>query len=69
MSNTDNKKWILAIDPGSDKVGYAVVNFDYTHGDLGICYLPDMHRIFAKYCRDTSAKEHCNNLYQINSAN
>ncbi len=54
MSNTDEKKWILAIDPGSDKVGYAVVNLDLTHGDLGIGYLPDMHRIFAKYCRDTS---------------
>ncbi len=54
MSNTDEKKWILAIDPGSDKVGYAVVNFDLTHGDLGIGYLPDMHRVFAKYCRDTT---------------
>lgn len=54
MSNTDNKKWILAIDPGSDKVGYAVVNFDSSHGDLGIGYLADMHRVFAKYCRDTT---------------
>ena len=54
MSNTDNKKWILAIDPGSDKVGYAVVNFDGSHGDLGIGYLADMHRVFAKYCRDTT---------------
>ena len=54
MSNIDDKKWILAIDPGSDKVGYAVVNLDFTHGDLGIGYLADMHRIFAKYCRDTS---------------
>ncbi|MBR4569242.1 MAG: hypothetical protein IKO19_01040 [Candidatus Riflebacteria bacterium] len=54
MSNTDNKKWILAIDPGSDKVGYAVVNFDFTHGDLGIGYLPEMHRVFAKYCRDAT---------------
>lgn len=54
MSNTDSKKWILAIDPGSEKVGYAVVNFDLTHGDLGIGHLADMHRVFAKYCRDTS---------------
>ncbi len=54
MSNLDDKKWIFAIDPGSDKVGYAVVNYDLTHGDLGIGYLPDMHRIFAKYCRDTT---------------
>ena len=54
MSNTDDKKWVFAVDPGSDKVGYAVVNFDCTHGDLGICYLADMHRVFAKYCRDVS---------------
>ena len=54
MSNLDDKKWILAIDPGSDKVGYAVLNLDFTHGDLGIGYLEDMHRVFAKYCRDTS---------------
>lgn len=54
MSNTDDKKWILAVDPGSEKVGYAVVNLDLTHGDLGIGYLADMHRVFAKYCRDTS---------------
>ena len=53
MSNIDEKKWIFAVDPGSDKVGYAVVNLDYTHGDLGIGYLEDMHRVFAKYCRDT----------------
>ena len=53
MGNLDDKKWVFAIDPGSDKVGYAVVNFDGTHGELGIDYLPAMHRIFAKYCRDT----------------
>lgn len=54
MSNTDDKKWILAIDPGSEKVGYAVLNFDFTHEDLGIASLPEMHRVFAKYCRDCS---------------
>ncbi len=54
MSNLDNKKWVFAIDPGSDKVGYAVLNLDFTHGDMGIAYLADMHRIFARYCRDTS---------------
>lgn len=54
MSNNDDKKWILAIDPGSEKVGYAVVNLDLTHGDLGIGFLADMHRVFAKYCRDSS---------------
>lgn len=54
MSNTDNKKWILAVDPGSEKVGYAVVNLDLTRGDIGIGYLEDMHRVFARYCRDTS---------------
>ena len=54
MSNVDEKKWIFAIDPGSDKVGYAVVNLDFTHGDIGIGYLADMHRVFVKYCKDTS---------------
>lgn len=53
MSNKDTKKWILAIDPGSEKIGYAAVNFDLTHGDMGIGYLADMHRVFAKFCRDT----------------
>ncbi|GAB4277265.1 MAG: Holliday junction resolvase RuvX [Candidatus Rifleibacteriota bacterium] len=46
------KKWVLAIDPGSDKVGYAVVNFDLTHGELGIVFLGDLHRLFRRFCAD-----------------
>lgn len=44
------KKWILAIDPGSDKVGYAVVNYDLTHGEIGIVYLSEVHRLFKRMC-------------------
>ena len=45
-------KWILAIDPGSDKVGFAVVNYDMSHGDMGVVYLAEIHNIFEKYCRN-----------------
>lgn len=44
------KKWILAIDPGSDKVGYAVVFFDLSHGELGVVYLAELHTMFNKFC-------------------
>ncbi|PKL42594.1 MAG: resolvase [Candidatus Riflebacteria bacterium HGW-Riflebacteria-1] len=48
---SDNpKKWILAIDPGSDKVGFAVVNYDLSHGEMGIVYLAELHRMFKRLC-------------------
>ena len=45
-------KWILAIDPGSDKVGFAVVNYDLSHGEMGVVYLAEIHRVFERLCRD-----------------
>ncbi len=48
---SDNlKKWILAIDPGSDKVGFAVVNYDLSHGEMGVVYLSELHRLFKRFC-------------------
>ncbi len=44
------KKWILALDPGSDKVGFAVVYYDLSHGELGIAYLSEMQRVFRRFC-------------------
>lgn len=44
------KKWILALDPGSDKVGFAVVYYDLTHGELGIAYLSEMQRVLRRFC-------------------
>lgn len=51
-TTSESQKWILAIDPGSDKVGYAVVNYDFSHGDMGVVYLSEIHNIFEKYCRN-----------------
>lgn len=51
MNDTSrSKKWILSIDPGSDKVGYAVIFFDLTHDELGIVYLSELHALFSKFC-------------------
>ncbi|NLF96176.1 MAG: crossover junction endodeoxyribonuclease RuvC [Candidatus Riflebacteria bacterium] len=52
--NDISKKWILAIDPGSDKVGFAVVNYDLTHGEKGIVYLSELHRLFKRMCNVSS---------------
>ncbi len=52
-----SKKWILAIDPGSDKVGYAVVYYDLSHGEMGIAYVSEMHRVFKKFCEMSPAPE------------
>lgn len=49
-STSEAKPWILAIDPGSDKVGYAVVYYDLSHGELGIAYLSEMQRVFRRFC-------------------
>ncbi|NCB38367.1 MAG: hypothetical protein EOM80_06300 [Erysipelotrichia bacterium] len=45
-----DEKWILAIDPGSDKVGYAVVYYNLEHGEMGIAWLTEMQRVFRRFC-------------------
>lgn len=50
------QNFILAIDPGSDKVGYAILNFDLSHGEMGIVYLSEVHRIFKKFCEAAEEK-------------
>lgn len=45
------KKWVLAIDPGSDKVGFAVVYYDLSHGEMGVIYLSELHRLFKRMCQ------------------
>lgn len=44
------KKWVLAIDPGSDKVGFAVVFYDMTHAEMGVVYLAELHKVFKRLC-------------------
>lgn len=46
------RPWILAIDPGSDKVGYCVVYYDCSHGEMGVAYLAEVHRIFKRLCQN-----------------
>jgi RNase H-fold protein (predicted Holliday junction resolvase) len=46
----DSAKFILAIDPGSDKVGYALVHYDLSHSEMGIVYLGELHKTFARIC-------------------
>lgn len=50
MTEPAKKKWVLALDPGSDKVGYAVVYYDLSHGEMGIAYLSEMQRVFRRFC-------------------
>lgn len=55
MNETAEKKpWILAVDPGSDKVGYCVVNYDCTRGEKGVVFLAEIHRIFKKFCQNNA---------------
>lgn len=46
------RSWILSIDPGSDKVGYCVVYYDCSHGEMGVAYLAEVHRIFKRLCQN-----------------
>ncbi|MEW6709359.1 MAG: resolvase [Candidatus Riflebacteria bacterium] len=48
----EKTEFILAIDPGSDKVGFAVVNYDLTHGEMGVVYLSELHRVFNRLCEN-----------------
>ena len=50
MTDPAKKRWVLALDPGSDKVGYAVVYYDLSHGEMGIAYLSEMQRVFRRFC-------------------
>ena len=50
MTEPAKKKWVLALDPCSDKVGYAVVYHDLSHGEMGIAYLSEMQRVFRRFC-------------------
>jgi len=50
------RQWILAIDPGSDKVGFAEVFYDLSHGEMGIVFLGDLHRLFKRLCVDAADK-------------
>jgi RNase H-fold protein (predicted Holliday junction resolvase) len=43
-------KHILAIDPGSDKVGYAILDYKLNVYEKGIVYLAELHRTFKKFC-------------------
>lgn len=43
-------KCILALDPGSDKVGFALVKFDLTVGELGIVRIGDLPATISRVC-------------------
>lgn len=45
-----SKPWVLAIDPGSEKCGYAVVYSDGTAGEKGIVHLAEIHRVMKRLC-------------------
>ncbi|MBF0498764.1 MAG: resolvase [Candidatus Riflebacteria bacterium] len=45
-------KWVLALDPGSDKCGYAVVRYDGTAGEKGVVLLHDLPNIVRRLCTD-----------------
>lgn len=47
-----DRKWILALDPGSDKCGFAVVNLDLTHGEMGVVYLAELPRALTRLVVD-----------------
>ncbi|MBI3037730.1 pre-16S rRNA-processing nuclease YqgF [bacterium] len=50
-------KFIIALDPGSDKCGFAVIPFDPTHegkpsftGEKGVVFLSELHRTLKRLC-------------------
>lgn len=58
MTQETPKKWILAIDPGSDKAGFAVVyKEDMSHGEMGVCYISELHRVFKRLCSGKNLPE------------
>ena len=48
MANNDCE-YILAIDPGSHKVGYAIVYENLTHGEMGIVSPNELDVLFKKF--------------------
>lgn len=55
--DSNEKKWILAIDPGSDKAGYSVVYYDFSHGEMGVVFLSEVHKIFERFCNSSHKPE------------
>lgn len=43
-------KHLLALDPGSDKCGYAVVRYDLSLIEKGVVYLTELHRTLQRIC-------------------
>ncbi len=43
-------KNLLALDPGSDKCGYAVVRYDLSLVEKGVVYLAELHRTLQRIC-------------------
>jgi len=43
-------RFILAIDPGSDKCGFAVVRYDLKLIEKGVVYLAELHRVLRRLC-------------------
>ncbi len=43
-------KYLLSLDPGSDKCGYAVVRYDLSIVDKGVVYLAELHRTLQRLC-------------------
>lgn len=43
-------KFIVALDPGSEKVGFALVRFDLSVGEMGIVRLTDLPGTIARLC-------------------
>lgn len=43
-------KYLLSLDPGSDKCGYAVVRYDLSLVEKGVVYLAELHRILQRLC-------------------
>lgn len=45
-------RYILSIDPGSEKCGYAIVFFDLRAGEKGVVFLSEIHRLLQRLCVD-----------------
>lgn len=43
-------KHLLALDPGSDKCGYALVRYDFSLVEKGVVYLAELHRTLQRIC-------------------
>jgi RNase H-fold protein (predicted Holliday junction resolvase) len=50
-------KYIVALDPGSDKCGYAVVRYDLVCMEKGVIYLAELGRVLRRLCSASPAPE------------